>query len=343
MAPKKKTTAEIELFDDSNPKQRIQKLDQLKSKNYENADALIISDFYFPLPEEKTMIRIQEAHKRGTRFYDLCVDGDTNCKEYWRVLDKIIDYSSQEYTFKINPHFRLQSSYLHAYCCLVDDGVLQTESHFASPSKVYMAYGKCSVIAIRRPDKLAFVYSNNTNWENVKLQNWLRLHVKDYVITVAERELPQRLHYWEKEKNLYAKGVTVKKLKSDALGRCVFPKGLIDSSPKIILLPQHGMDCVILHEMAHLKYPHHSKSFWKFLSILIRHTFGGGHDQASFVVKKGCATKADMLMALTGTIKEPYLPEDFSFLQIEMLKLFKQELNKIKNFVDNNAKRQYGH
>ena len=29
------------------------------------------------------------------------------------------------------------------------------------------------------------------------------------------------------------------------------------------------MDAVILHEMAHLKYHHHRKSFWKFLSELL--------------------------------------------------------------------------
>lgn len=37
----------------------------------------------------------------------------------------------------------------------------------------------------------------------------------------------------------------------------------------IILLPQSSMDCVILHEMAHLKFMHHRKSFWNFLSELL--------------------------------------------------------------------------
>ena len=34
-------------------------------------------------------------------------------------------------------------------------------------------------------------------------------------------------------------------------------------------MPESYMDSVILHEMAHLKYHHHHKSFWKFLSELL--------------------------------------------------------------------------
>ena len=36
-----------------------------------------------------------------------------------------------------------------------------------------------------------------------------------------------------------------------------------------MLMPESYMDSVILHEMAHLKYHHHGKSFWKFLSELL--------------------------------------------------------------------------
>ncbi|MBR5613216.1 MAG: M48 family metallopeptidase [Bacteroidaceae bacterium] len=36
-----------------------------------------------------------------------------------------------------------------------------------------------------------------------------------------------------------------------------------------ILFPQAYLDEVILHEMAHLKYMHHRKSFWQHLSGLL--------------------------------------------------------------------------
>ena len=48
-----------------------------------------------------------------------------------------------------------------------------------------------------------------------------------------------------------------------------FDKIRIELSPKILLMPESYMDSVILHEMAHLKYLHHRKSFWNFLTILL--------------------------------------------------------------------------
>ena len=80
--------------------------------------------------------------------------------------------------------------------------------------------------------------------------------------------LPARLHYWEAQKNLKAKSVKVKKLRKTTSGCCSID-GCIELSPKILLMPESYMDSVILHEMAHLKYLHHRKSFWNFLTILL--------------------------------------------------------------------------
>ena len=44
---------------------------------------------------------------------------------------------------------------------------------------------------------------------------------------------------------------------------------MISLSPKILLLPEEYTDSVLLHEMAHLRFPHHRKSFWSFLSTLL--------------------------------------------------------------------------
>jgi uncharacterized protein with von Willebrand factor type A (vWA) domain len=51
------------------------------------ADILIISDFMFPLPLEKTVKRIEEAKKQGTRFYGLAMGHAY--KDYNKILDKI--------------------------------------------------------------------------------------------------------------------------------------------------------------------------------------------------------------------------------------------------------------
>lgn len=70
----------------------------------------------------------------------------------------------------------------------------------------------------------------------------------------------------------YAK-VIVKILRKNILGLCYPGYKTIILSPRIIFLPQRYWDTIILHEMAHLKFPHHRKAFWSFLTILLGEDF----------------------------------------------------------------------
>ena len=62
-------------------------LDALQTKDFCMADVLIISDFEFPLPIEKTCKRMETEHSKGTRYYGLQI-GETK-NPYNKVLDKI--------------------------------------------------------------------------------------------------------------------------------------------------------------------------------------------------------------------------------------------------------------
>ena len=59
----------------------------LQNKNFAMADMLIISDFYFPKPSQRTWNLMNEEHGKGTRFYGLRIKSDSH--EYDDVLDKI--------------------------------------------------------------------------------------------------------------------------------------------------------------------------------------------------------------------------------------------------------------
>lgn len=61
--------------------------DVLKSKAYEMADALIISDFYFPVPIPATMKKLEDEKGKGTRFYGLQI-GKQKCS-YQTILDQV--------------------------------------------------------------------------------------------------------------------------------------------------------------------------------------------------------------------------------------------------------------
>ena len=116
--------------------------------------------------------------------------------------------------------------------------------------------------------KTDILYSATVDFHNMKLQKWLRENIKEQIIIRASIVLPRRMHELEAKHQLFAKGVDVKPLRKGALGQCTH-NNFITLSPIIAILPKELMDDVILHEMAHLKYHHHRKSFWKFLSKLI--------------------------------------------------------------------------
>ena len=172
-------------------------------------------------------------------------------------------------TFYINEHMRLNSKHFCLLMHKVDYDILLLESKFSKPGReIYSKSGTCSIVAEFDGRTLHIFYSDKTLWSNRLLQSWLRQLLKARIIEVAERVLPARLHYWEAQKNLKAKSVKVKKLRKTTLGCCSID-GCIELSPKILLMPESYMDSVILHEMAHLKYLHHRKSFWNYLSTLI--------------------------------------------------------------------------
>ena len=166
--------------------------------------------------------------------------------------------------FFINENMRLNSKYFSLLMHKVDYDVLLMEATFCNPwREIYFKSGICSIVADFDGKQLEIFYSEQTVWNNKLLQSWLRKLFKRKILEVAGHVLPTRLHYWEKQKNLKAKSVNARGLRY--LGGC-FSDGRIELSPKILLMPESYMDSVILHELAHLKYPHHRKSFWRFLS-----------------------------------------------------------------------------
>lgn len=66
-------------------------LETLKTKNYSMADALIISDFEFAPPLNKTKEAIIKEQKKGTRFYGLQIGKTSNI--YKNILDRIWEIS----------------------------------------------------------------------------------------------------------------------------------------------------------------------------------------------------------------------------------------------------------
>ena len=108
-------------------------------------------------------------------------------------------------------------------------------------------YATVPIICQRYGNSLHFIYAKITKWENRMLQKWLRDKLQGYIIDIANRVLPQRMHELEVQHCLYAKKVIVKILRKNILGLCYLGYKTIILSPRIILLPQR---CVSIRRNA---------------------------------------------------------------------------------------------
>lgn len=50
-------------------------------------------------------------------------------------------------------------------------------------------------------------------------------------------------------------------------GSCNVERKNINLNLELIKKPRYCIEYVILHELAHLKYPNHSKQFWDYMSV----------------------------------------------------------------------------
>ena len=180
-----------------------------------------------------------------------------------------INKGKRQPRYWINPSFRLNFPEFSVqwHECELSDLLLHQQLY--KDSKVYGSGLNCLHVAVKMDNKgLDILYTSVTKFENMRLQKWIREIIRDSIVRRAELVLPARTHELEKEHDLYARKVLVKKLRGRILGQCSHDN-VISMSPLNVIFPKRIMDVVILHEMAHLKYHHHRKTFWDFLTQLI--------------------------------------------------------------------------
>ena len=170
----------------------------------------------------------------------------------------------------INPNFRLNFPSFSVEWHLCDASDLELGMMYCKQKRLMCGVGTNSVHAIVRDDNsgLDLLYTDQTRFENMRLQKWLRETIRDHIVLRAKDVLPKRLYELESLHGLHSNGVAVKKLRKGILGQCTH-SNYIYLSPIIAIFPNRLMDVVILHEMAHMKHHHHRKSFWDFLSQLL--------------------------------------------------------------------------
>lgn len=110
-------------------------------------------------------------------------------------------------------------------------------------------------------------------------RGYIEIYVKDKNNTAKKQELLKKW-YQEKAKKKFAELVheyeqivkeEVNNIRVITMqtrwGSCNVESGNINLNLELIKKPRYCIEYVILHELAHLKYPNHSKQFWDYMSV----------------------------------------------------------------------------
>lgn len=104
------------------------------------------------------------------------------------------------------------------------------------------------------------------DFEDEKLQEWLRKVIMEALRRNAKIILPPRLYQLSNQFNLPYDSVKINSSKG-RWGSCSARK-VINLSCYLMLLPRHLIDYVLLHELSHTKEMNHGERFWALLDSL---------------------------------------------------------------------------
>lgn len=102
------------------------------------------------------------------------------------------------------------------------------------------------------------------NFDDEKLQEWLRKVIEEALRRNAKIILPPRLYMLSNQFNLPYNKVKINSSRG-RWGSCSGKKD-INLSYFLVLLPQHLIDYVLLHELCHTVEMNHSDRFWELLN-----------------------------------------------------------------------------
>ena len=106
----------------------------------------------------------------------------------------------------------------------------------------------------------------HADFSNKELQAWLRKVIEEALRRNAKIILPPRLYELSLQHNLSYKSVKINS-SSGRWGSCSARKA-INLSYFLVLLPQHLIDYVLLHELCHTREMNHGDRFWSLLDSL---------------------------------------------------------------------------
>jgi len=166
-------------------------------------------------------------------------------KKAWikKSIDRIKDIESKSLIYDENADFKTK---YHE---------LKITAHNKSDFRVARKNGICSIF-----------YPSVYNVKDKNVQDTIKSGIIWLLRHEATSYLPFRTHYLAEKHNLSCNRIFVKNLKS-RWGSCSHNNN-INLNIHLMRLPDHLIDYVILHELAHTVHKNHSKDFWGFLNSM---------------------------------------------------------------------------
>jgi predicted metal-dependent hydrolase len=160
-----------------------------------------------------------------------------------KMRDKLIASQKKAPRILIDLNYRIEARYFNLS--------LVTGTH-----KKFLAHSQLENIEIVCPP--------DTDFNNEKLQTWLKKIIEEALRKNAKTFLPPRLSALSAQYELPFREVKINS-SHGRWGSCSVKK-VINLSFYILLLPQHLIDYVLLHELCHTCEMNHSDRFWTLLN-----------------------------------------------------------------------------
>lgn len=143
----------------------------------------------------------------------------------------------------------------------------QNYSYLTKNHKLVLTPQKKSGVYVRVQNGIISVkYDSTINENSIEIKKSINKGVQVALKKEATEYLPKRLEELSKDFNIIYFGVSIKSMKT-RWGSCT-GRNKINLNSHLMTLPNHLIDYVLLHELAHVKVKNHSKSFWNLLESI---------------------------------------------------------------------------
>lgn len=202
---------------------------------------------------------------------DICIVRNRRAKRYiFRVKDNIL-YATTPFNSSTNDLLRILGENKNRLKTLLQKSdqarprLINLDYRIDTPNfKLEIVEGSVSKLLLNDSDKgIQIVVPRNTRLESPKTQTLLVKAIELLLLKKGKELLPSMVQQLANKHSLRYAQVKIN-LSRGRWGSCS-SSGNINLSAFLLLLPNHLIESVILHELAHLTEMNHSERFWSLL------------------------------------------------------------------------------